>query len=44
MPSHPVDAQRRNDINDNADNLLAAMVGFDRENESIFLQPDMEGY
>jgi hypothetical protein len=44
MPSHPVDGQRRADINETADNLLAAMVGFDRENESIFIQPDMEGY
>ena len=44
MPSHPVDAARRQDINDTADNLLAAMVGFDRENESIFIQPNMEGY
>lgn len=44
MPSHPVDAQRRRDIIDNADSLLAAMIGYDRENESYFVQPDMEGY
>ena len=41
MPSHPVDAQRRQDINDTADALLAAMTGWDRESESIFIQPDM---
>lgn len=44
MPSHPVDPQRRRDIIDNADGLLAAMVGYDRENESYFIQPNMEGY
>ena len=44
MPSHPVDAQRRADIVANADSLLAAMIGFDRESESIFIQPSMEGY
>ena len=44
MPSHPVDAQRRQDINNNADSLLAAMLGFDRENESLFISPNMEGH
>lgn len=44
MPSHPVDAQRRRDIIDNADALLAAMVGNDREIESYYIQPNMEGH
>lgn len=44
MPSHPVDAARRQDINNTADSLLAAMVNYDRENEPIFIQPNLEGY
>lgn len=41
MPQHPVSPMKANQIMDGADSLLGDLLGFDRENESLFISPDL---
>ena len=44
MPMHPVKPENRALIINNAAQFLDDVQGFDREGESIFVGPDLEGY